>query len=51
MFGAFDAEAGGYLLPFQRYWIKRLIMGILGKDELCCGDSMRRLGMNLSLTG
>jgi len=44
-FGAFDARSRRVSLAISRILdASGLSWGILGKDELCCGDSMRRLG-------
>lgn len=44
-FGAFDARSRRVSLAISNILDKSGISwGILGKDELCCGDSMRRLG-------
>ena len=44
-FGAFDARSRRVTLAISSILDKSGISwGILGKDELCCGDSMRRLG-------
>ncbi len=44
-FGAFDARSRRVSLAISKILdASGLSWGILGKDELCCGDSMRRLG-------
>ena len=44
-FGAFDARSRRVSLAISRILdAGGISWGILGKDELCCGDSMRRLG-------
>src|SRR5659263_143288 len=44
-FGAFDARSRRVSLAISNILDKSGISwGILGKDELCCGDSIRRLG-------
>jgi Fe-S oxidoreductase/nitrate reductase gamma subunit len=44
-FGAFDARSRRVSLAISRILdASGISWGILGKDELCCGDSMRRLG-------
>jgi Fe-S oxidoreductase/nitrate reductase gamma subunit len=44
-FGAFDARSRRVSLAISKILdASGLSWGIMGKDELCCGDSMRRLG-------
>ncbi|MFA4958042.1 MAG: heterodisulfide reductase-related iron-sulfur binding cluster [Candidatus Methanoperedens sp.] len=44
-FGAFDARSRRISLAISKILdAGGISWGILGKDELCCGDSMRRLG-------
>ena len=44
-FGAFDARSRKVTLAMARILdASGISWGILGKDELCCGDSLRRLG-------
>ena len=44
-FGAFDARSRRVSLAISKILdASGLSWGILGKEELCCGDSMRRLG-------
>lgn len=44
-FGAFDSRSRQVTLAITRILdAAGISWGILGKDELCCGDSMRRLG-------
>jgi Fe-S oxidoreductase/nitrate reductase gamma subunit len=44
-FGAFDARSRRVTLAISRILnASGISWGILGKDELCCGDSLRRLG-------
>ena len=44
-FGAFDARSRRVSLAISKILdAGGISWGILGKDELCCGDSMRRLG-------
>ena len=44
-FGAFDSRSRQVSLAISKILDKGGVSwGILGKDELCCGDSMRRLG-------
>jgi Fe-S oxidoreductase/nitrate reductase gamma subunit len=44
-FGAFDARSRRVSLAISKILdASGISWGILGKDELCCGDSMRRLG-------
>jgi len=44
-FGAFDARCRRVTLAISRILdASGISWGILGKDELCCGDSLRRLG-------
>jgi Fe-S oxidoreductase/nitrate reductase gamma subunit len=44
-FGAFDARSRRVTLAISRILnAGGISWGILGKDELCCGDSLRRLG-------
>jgi len=44
-FGAFDARSRKVTLAITRILdASGISWGILGKDELCCGDSLRRLG-------
>ncbi|MDO8725947.1 MAG: (Fe-S)-binding protein [Candidatus Methanoperedens sp.] len=44
-FGAFDARSRKVSVAISRILnAAGISWGILGKDELCCGDSMRRLG-------
>jgi Fe-S oxidoreductase len=44
-FGAFDARSRRVTLAISRILnASDISWGILGKDELCCGDSLRRLG-------
>ncbi|MCX9085122.1 MAG: (Fe-S)-binding protein [Candidatus Methanoperedens sp.] len=44
-FGAFDARSRKVSLAISKILdAGGISWGILGKDELCCGDSMRRLG-------
>jgi Fe-S oxidoreductase/nitrate reductase gamma subunit len=44
-FGAFDARSRRVSLAISRILdVAGISWGILGKDELCCGDSLRRLG-------
>jgi len=44
-FGSFDARSRRVTLAISRILnASGISWGILGKDELCCGDSLRRLG-------
>jgi Fe-S oxidoreductase len=44
-FGAFDARSRRVSMAISRILnASGISWGMLGKDELCCGDSMRRLG-------
>ena len=44
-FGAFDARSRRVTLAISKILnAGGISWGILGKDELCCGDSLRRLG-------